>query len=255
MFQVLAYQNVNLGDTMQTLALTRLLPLPGPVRGVFRHDVSSMNPEARAVINGWLGDPVPQPRDAVFAGIYIGNRNDEQLDWLRASTHEIGARDPYTRAYLAENSITSQIIGCATMTFERHHGDRSGRYAIDVGATGEAEGATVLTQLVDRELPWPDRWQAAVERLELLRRAEIVYTNRLHVALPCLAFGTPVVIRKADLTWAFQPPRLSLLEHLCVPYDVPTVLDITAFAEQYIAFLSRSLDLPIRIGQAKMPVV
>jgi hypothetical protein len=37
------------------------------------------------------------------------------------------------------------------------------------------------------------RWQRALERLKLYSEASLVITSRLHCALPCVAFGTPVL--------------------------------------------------------------
>jgi len=34
----------------------------------------------------------------------------------------------------------------------------------------------------------------ARELLQTLKTAELVYTDRLHIALPCISFGTPVIL-------------------------------------------------------------
>jgi hypothetical protein len=54
----------------------------------------------------------------------------------------------------------------------------------------------------------------AVQRLQQLRTAELAYTNRLHVILPCLAFGIPVVFNLADLNSVFSKERLTILASL-----------------------------------------
>jgi len=49
--------------------------------------------------------------------------------------------------------------------------------------------------------------------LQLLRSAALVITNRLHVAMPCLGFGIPVIMVEAD-SLAFRltalPPWLKI---------------------------------------------
>ena len=101
---------------------------------------------------------------------------------------------------------------------------------------------------------WADEWQAARERLDLLRRAEVVYTNRLHTAQPRLGFGTPVVIRRKHLTNVFQPERLGLLDWLNFNYDEPCVMDLTPHADRYVNWLSQQLGEPVTVGQPQYPV-
>jgi polysaccharide pyruvyl transferase WcaK-like protein len=57
------------------------------------------------------------------------------------------------------------------------------------------ESATYLCQNVDQSLSWRYGYKLklAVLRLKQIEQAKLVITNRLHVALPCLAIGTPCV--------------------------------------------------------------
>ena len=61
-----------------------------------------------------------------------------------------------------------------------------------------APGAEAVSNQIPN-LDCPTQWEMAVALLDRLRRAEVVYTSRLHIALPCLAFGTPVVFPAAAL--------------------------------------------------------
>lgn len=60
------------------------------------------------------------------------------------------------------------------------------------------------------------RFQAAEELLERYAKASLVVTSRLHAALPCLAFGTPVIFVHKD----FSGPRFFGLRDYLNAYSV-----------------------------------
>jgi len=103
---------------------------------------------------------------------------------------------------------------------------------------------TALTNTIS-DMTWEDQWKRCVERLDLLRRAEVVYTNRLHVILPCLAFGTPVLLPSGSLSPAFGKARLTILWELGFQLDREMVLDISFWAERYKKFLADRLGHPL----------
>lgn len=240
-FAIFRYQGTrNLGDAIQTIALSRLLP--GALFGIDRG--TGVGPkDVPWVLNGWLGDnrlPVESGR-CVFAGVFVAHHHN--LPWLARSTAPVGARDPSTCDLLTAHRIAAEMIGCATLTFPRHDGPRTGTYAVDVaGAPQLPRGVQVLSHSIGTGLPWREQWSQALHALELYRRAEIVHTRRLHVALPCLAFGTPVVIHDpGDVMEAKR--RFSLLRALGVPYGEVITMDVTPMAERYRAFLARHAKL------------
>lgn len=243
MYRVLAYRRTgNLGDAIQTVALCRLLG--EPCHGVFRDEVSREAPtHMPLIVNGWLGKIVPAPGErCIFAGVHVAHQGEQQLAWLKASDHTIGARDPYTYAVLVQHGMKPTMASCATLTFDRYHGLRKGRYSIDVDPI---VGCTPLTNRI-RAYSWRKQWTLALERLDRIRKAELVYTNRLHIILPCLAFGTPVVFPKAELADTHDKPRLTLLDLLGFQYDEEVVMDVAVWAETYCRFLSDALDTTLR---------
>ena len=129
-YRVLSYRNGgNLGDTIQTLALSRLLP--GMLEGVYRDAADFLLPGPPFVVNGYLCENTPHSPDCIFAGIYVGGRRTEQLEWIRQSRYSIGARDPATVQVLRTVGIESEMIGCATLTLPRYTGARHGCVRID----------------------------------------------------------------------------------------------------------------------------
>jgi hypothetical protein len=240
-YRVLAYRRTgNLGDALQAYAIARLLP--GQLTGVFRDALRSSETDgSRFVVNGWLGDDTPEAQDCCFAGVFLGRKVERQLAWIRQSTFPIGARDGHTQRLLASNGLRSKLVGCATLTLPRFTGPRESIVNVDAG---DLPGQKV-TNFIPDDLGWQSQWSLAAARLRQLRTAKLVYTTRLHIVLPCLAFGTPVIVPINSIRRIPQNERFSLLDMLNFEYGVPNVIDITSVAQRFRDFLSDSLSIPI----------
>lgn len=249
LFSVFRYYGThNIGDAIQTVALSRLIP--GPLRGVNR-TTANVFPDTRLVANGWLGDNV-LPREGsmrrcVFAGVFLAQEHN--LEWLHRSRSSIGARDPDTHERLTGFGLPSELIGCATLTLPRFRGRRSRTYIVDSDCPLKSDRHAVrLTHHISRRVSWRDQWNRALQLLELYRRASLVITSRLHAALPCIAFGTPVMFICPDPNLINDPlvyRRISLLRYLGISDGVATVLDPNALATAYRSFLERTLSIRV----------
>ncbi len=162
--------------------------------------------------------------------------------------HEpIGCRDLWTRDMMQKYGIDAYFSGCLTMTLNREDFcdpliKRQNIFVVDLDflkprklrlrrsafSLWDSRKKKFLSHLIKglcasnypnfRVGPFDyhmrhlkDRIQKAQRRLSLYASAELVITSKLHAALPCLAFGTPVlfVYDKPD------DPRLSgLIENL-----------------------------------------
>jgi hypothetical protein len=233
-FRIFAYRETgNLGDCIQSIALAGLL---GPnIFAVFRDEPHPpQHRDVPLVVNGWLAHRAPSDLSpAIFAGIHLARFESEHLEWTRRSHHTVGARDPFTFDLLKSCGIPAALIGCATLTFPRYTGRRTGRYSIDVSPR---PGTEFLPNAIGN-LDWADQWQLATYRLDQLRKAEVVYSSRLHIILPCLAFGTPVAFPAKELNPIFDKHRLGLLSALGFTFDEVITLDVTTWAEKYCSFL------------------
>lgn len=247
MHKVLIYRDTsNLGDAIQTYALCRLLGR-GKSYGVYRDGPHSpARPGVPFFVNGWLGWSVPPSTGhCIFAGVHVGENEGRFVRWIRDGTAPAGARDSYTAGLLGCAGIEAANIGCATLTLDAYRGPRKGRYSVDIGPV---KGTEALTQKIGR-ISWRKQWELAVRRLDQLRTAEIVYTSRLHVALPCLAFQTPVCFPLAGLEGTFQKQRLILLSDLGVPFDTVVVMDVRAAAERFHGFLESAKGSRVRVAR------
>lgn len=233
---------------IQTLALSRLLP---PMTGVFRHAFTSAPADRTFVVNGFLERDAPPRGGAacLFAGVSGPHaRHAEYLEWMRRSPWPIGARDPATARRLAAAGLETDMIGCATLTLPRYDGPRRGVFSVDFAGPG-----TPLTHAISRRDPVARQWESATALLAKYRSAEAVYTSRLHVALPCLAFGTPVWIAPPPAN--ALPERFSIVDAIGVPYGRLGVHDVTPFADHYRRFLATHIGRESETHEPTMPAL
>lgn len=217
----------NAGDLIQSIALSRLI---GRARGFYRdHPHLSLGGDEIAVAAGFFCGPMNEnPARMLFSGIYwlvTGNN----VDWLKRSPYPIGARDPETYDCLTRAKVRTQLIGCATLTLPTYTGKRSGEYSVDVDGPGE--------QLTHKLRPgsFDDEWSACLRLLDKYRTAAAVHTTRLHVALPCVAMGTPVRYLGPE------EGRTTIIKAIGLKHGVMGCPDVSAWKEQYISFLRAHL--------------
>lgn len=184
----------NLGDAIQTLAMIRLI---GEPEGFADRDTAC--PGAGLIVNGFLGGLWRAgDADAIFCGVHCASvQAIERLVKMRPA--KVGTRDPWTAGELLRRGLRAEFVGCSTLTLPRYDGPRS----------GELTGPDVCP-LIPRETPWTDQLELAADRLEALKTAAFVRTSRLHVALPCLAMGTPVELIAVACTARFGVYREAL---------------------------------------------
>lgn len=223
----------NLGDAMQTVAMERLLA--GRPLSYRERDSDAGERAGVHVCNGYL-DARWQPSAegvTIFAGVHATDaRVAERI--AAHTTGPVGARDPHTLALLQGLGVPCEMVGCATLTLPRLTGPRAGVLRIDAAP---ADG----DQIIAADASWQDQRRMADARIALLARLELVVTTRLHIVLPCLALGTPVMVPAGAVAAIPEPARLGLLEALGFTFGAPQVLDVSAAAARYRAFLAARL--------------
>jgi hypothetical protein len=199
-FCMFSYLNSNLGDYIQTLALLQHV---APRRLIPRDRLTAQE-NLVLLANGWMmfyGMPRREWfRDVRYVGVHIATqcRNAETAEALRPCGI-IGCRDPATAAFAQENGLPAALVGCATLTFPLYQGTREGVYCTDISDRAREEvsrlykDAIAVSHYPADEENAGEQQRRAYALLAKYERAELVVTSRLHAALPCVAFGTPVV--------------------------------------------------------------
>lgn len=267
---VFSYWNVNLGDHIQTLALLQHV---AAAKFLFR-DSFSAEPDLVLAANGWMTKsrfPSPQEFRAVrYLGVHIAKRlRTAQTASALRGFGTIGCRDLVSARFLGECGLPTCLCLCATLTFPRYEGPRQDIICVDVSdeivqnvtrAFGDRHGRIVrLTHHLDRipeDLARPEliraQYLTAYHYLQIYRRAALVVTSRVHVALPSIAFGTPVIVTQAT------DDRYSIFESLGVPTDggsrlapraklpwhvvtKPASIDVARQRRAYLDFLNNQL--------------
>jgi hypothetical protein len=245
-FGYIAHSTINVGDDFQSIAAKQFLP--EHAIAVDREFIAEFahRSRVRVVVSGWFMHqagsywdlPVAPPRrswppapsiDPFFISLHLTQTfqstvfESGNLDYLRSHA-PIGARDFYTLDALQQHGIPSYFSGCLTLALPgKPTSRRDVIYAVDVDdavlAHITARTETPVRVLTHGKPILPllspaHRLQYADYMLGLYRSAKCVVTTRLHAALPCLAFETPVLMISSQ-TKGWPNPRFGgLIEHL-----------------------------------------
>ena len=213
----------NRGDDIQALATLSLLAN----NGIRKEDVVFIDrerlaqyqgPPVKVIMNGWYThkrDLFLPPKSILplFISFHV---YDKAL--VRRYRHyfrnyaPIGCRDTTTKGYFDELGIDAYVSGCLTLCFGAYKKKGDETYLVDLmepppPGSAPTPSATIdtsawpnalhLTQTIPRLDPLTfdvkHRMALAEELLDKYRKAKLVVTSRLHVALPCRAFGTDVI--------------------------------------------------------------
>lgn len=210
---VFAFETHNLGDEMQSFAV---LGHVDRVHAFLDRDrlPDYAGPPVACVFNSWflIGEdwrPPAPPIQAIWHGFSAGREELVQGAWLEyLKAHEpIGCRDRYSTELLRRSGVEARWTGCLTLFMGRamtiRPRKRRGVVFFDVPREAEAHIPPEIVQRAVRLSAFPSpgildnplaRWAATARHAEILARAELVVTRRLHVALPAISFNTPVVV-------------------------------------------------------------
>lgn len=126
----------------------------------------------------------------------------------------IGCRDVHTMEIMRKYDIPAYLFGCMTMTFPKvwkESGDRRKVFCIDISQKlsniipdNIKKDCVYLSNAYDIEeiAGTPENKAREVYNL-LIDEAKLVVTARLHVALPCIAAGIPVIFAKDIYSYRF----------------------------------------------------
>ncbi|WP_297898994.1 polysaccharide pyruvyl transferase family protein [Methanobrevibacter sp.] len=234
----------NLGDQIQSIAANKFIPHIDHF--IDRAELSNFcsDEKVKTILNAWYFHyestwPPSNSIDPLITSIHI-NLNDEKvinsftsdesIEYMKKNG-PIGARDISTLNFLNENKIPSYFSGCLTLTLDKNPKVKNQDYIVTSDVPKEIitflksktnKKIYNVTQMAPLNIEKPqesnislynskEKFILANSLLDLYQGASCVITNRLHVALPCLAFNTPVLLIN---NYEYDVDRFSGLKNL-----------------------------------------
>lgn len=219
----------NLGDCVQNLAVRNIYAkaniADADLHKVNRDEIPTYDgPECKLVMQGWFGDyvgtfPLPwtDKIHPIFIGFHLNKSNNTRERFLHEEIHlrmkeyqPIGCRDRNTRDFLRSHGLDAYFSGCMTLTFDRRATEpRNGKiFIVDLRPGLKKRLPNRILKQADFSIThqyfWDkypitksaaDKFEADAEKVlaRYKNEAKLVITSRIHVAMPCVAMGIPVV--------------------------------------------------------------
>ena len=151
----------------------------------------------------------------------IVDKKEGSLEYLRAQ-EPVGARDTMTLDKLLERNVSTYFSACLTLTWDpnirlQSPQPRSQVLVIDTVAHSQTTLANLVPEKIMQSYisysvnpgyvdnqgihsrpTFHHPFQFAYGNLIQIAQAKLVITSRIHVALPCVALGTPVIFTLVD---------------------------------------------------------
>ena len=248
----------NIGDDIQTLAAKRLLP---NAKYLDREELHNYNGEKKHLLcNGYfMRNPKnwPPSSDLIpyFISFHISAYKGSENYMLRPELRDyynrfgpVGCRDMETKRRLDKIGVDAYYSSCLTLTLERNPEIQRSNKILFADAFLKMNNTEYERFMIRKMVPdslkdgvdfyrhddhsiaeksIEERMNNAQKALDLFSSASLVFTSRIHCALPCLALGTPVYFM--DLGYD-RPEARKRFEGIL---DMMQVLD-----QKYFAFSS-----------------
>lgn len=220
----------NIGDAIQTLAVIEFFKQKNIKHSGF---VDRNNLIDGMFVNGWHRYPHEElPNNAIFCSIHTDQDHLAKV----SKKCVIGCRDSWTHDIASQMGFRSIVTGCITINFQLSTSEkRDGTLYVDSVHRDKNQH----TQLIESSTPWNEQLNMAQRRLDLLASAALVHTTRLHVLIPCIAMGIPVVLDYLP-TSKFNEERFSHIKDF-IPINKPIELNSGA-REQLLDIWNKNTD-------------
>lgn len=222
-------KRMNIGDDMQILAIENLFKN----MGIDYEDVVRVEYSALYTYDGDEDLIVPisfplysyndkmnitcfsEKIHPVFIGLSVlaNTLGDNDIEYLKRFS-PIGCRDYHTLDTMKKYNIPAYLFGCITATFPKKWNSNEGKtdiFCVDISEKlisqipAEIEKDCVLITNVyntDEINQLPEE-KAREQYNMMIDKAKMVVTSRMHVAIPCMAAGIPVIFAKDSYSYRF----------------------------------------------------
>ena len=211
---------VNIGDYIQSLAALQYLPKNCKPYFVDRDIIRFYDgPKVKLIMNSWNllheGNIYPSEQIKPFYISYNFIPNGKVItDFVNKIKQysPIGCRDLKSRDILIKKGINAYFSSCLTTTLDIDYGKKEKERTKEIIFTdykfGDYKSAdkfilslkaynynriTHLSHYFKNNITHLDRFKLAKKLLDKYSKAKLVVTTRIHAALPCLSFNTPVI--------------------------------------------------------------
>ena len=213
----------NIGDDIQSYVAMKYLPKVDYYidRENIDNFVPDCNEQVAVIMNGWyIHNTINWPPSPYIKPLPISMHFTTRDFWnIKEANHlegygleylksisPIGCRDSHTLELLSEKGVKTEYTGCLTLTLNQFENVKKEDYICAVDVSKKVlEKIKEKTNLEIKEIthempedyytvPWNERVRRVEELLKVYQGAKCVLTTRLHVALPCIALNTPVLI-------------------------------------------------------------
>jgi hypothetical protein len=178
----------NLGDAIQSLSVIEFFKKKQiPISGF----VDRKCLEEGMFINGWQKYPQESlPKYGLFCSIHsdvehLKNINKKQL---------IGCRDNWTQNNCQRIGLNSVVTGCVSINLPIISKNNNQKTNQTLFIDSIHKEKNQYTQSINKYMSWENQLKLAKNRLNLISKASLVHTTRLHILIPCIAMGIPVIL-------------------------------------------------------------
>lgn len=217
----------NIGDCIQNIAVDNIYKKLNidNLTMVNRDGLSDYNgPTVKLVMQGWFGNtngtfPLPwtDKIKPIFLGFHLSANNNSREIFIAnnivanmKSYQPIGCRDRDTCDFLRKLGLNAYFSGCLTLTFDKRANEPvNGKvFIVDLNPKSlrdlpnkiRKKGDFSITHLYKFDefpITESDAKEFETSARQILERykteASLVITSRIHVAMPCVAMGIPVI--------------------------------------------------------------
>jgi len=235
-YGLLKYRTDNIGDDIQSFAARAFLPDNFDFFDRDALSLESPKEKTKIILNGWFlhqqDNTINFPPHSNFVPLFVAFHcaqkkilnSTKTLNYFKQYA-PIGCRDHGTVELFKNKGIEAYYTGCLTLTLKRPKIEKDNAivFVDPFGHDGNwnypSPGNNFPDKLwkkISKEVrehsrflshsfawnfaPAHMRLELAKEFINIYARAKLVITSRIHVALPCLAIGTPVLLLTTKLT-------------------------------------------------------
>ncbi|MDR2080265.1 MAG: polysaccharide pyruvyl transferase family protein [Campylobacteraceae bacterium] len=223
----------NIGDAVQNLAVENIYHKfwgggGGKSRSLLlvnRDEINSYDSApCTLVMQAWFGHcahtfPLPwsDKIEPIFIGFHLSDINDTREKFIAEKIYlkmkpfePIGCRDRNTMRFLQKLGVEAYFSGCMTLTFDtRKNTPENGKvFVVDLTKKAMRKLPQKIKETADTSIThfyywnhYPVSYEGALEFEQEARKilnryrdeARLIITSRIHVAMPCIALGIPVI--------------------------------------------------------------